>query len=316
MIDYIVNKVQKCVDIYDPKQRIYIFFDIFFEIFRVVMACGLGFFVPQRCYGPSGCEDVSDNPHICSIYANSNVYCLDSYNLFVLSFNIFTAICFSILYFVEIKRDQWLMKHFIMNHKEINSNLNKYKNIYPLLFRKLHNYNRIYFISYQIIALIYIINTILSVVLFYFNFFDATTVTVVLTNTLLCSRKFYNGIYVSYTSLVTNFPICYYSKQFVSFNAIDFKKISRRNSELLTNVIDVRRFEVEDDINIDIGPFLSIKRILKRCDSLKKVSLNRIHVSMHDNSGKGCEELNPIEEYKIEDISEQLKNSDYIHDLP
>jgi len=283
---------------FDPKGKVFLFFEFIFEIYRVIMACGLSIFVPQICYDNSGCKQKSHLEEVCSIYANTNLKCISSYNKFVLLFNILTAFSFLILYVVELKRDQWLMKHFSMNENKLLKNLEKYKDRYQLLFRKLHNYNSIYFLSYKIIAFVYFANTSFSSVLLYYNFYDSTTVTVLITNTLLVDYKILSGLYVSQKSYHTNLPICYYSKEYISYNAIDMQKKNINYFGKKITGIDSNELQ-------KIGPFINIKRL---SNAFSK-TINKVYI---DNES-GEEKSNYIIDLLDNESGEEKSN--YIIDL-
>jgi hypothetical protein len=204
----------------DKKGRILVVSKIVVEIFRICMACGLCVFVPQNC-------SRDGNPVLCTIHCNMDYRCLTKYKLFAALFNCFTMFCFSLLYLIEIKRDEWMMKHFELDTDKADSNLDYFRSKYRPLFRKLNNYNSMYYTCYKSICVIYICNVGISVAILYYAYYDLTTVTVLLTNISLCSTKIYNGIIVSRSSLEKNVPMCYYSKIFLSFNKIDENCITR-----------------------------------------------------------------------------------------
>jgi hypothetical protein len=149
-----------------------------------------------------------------------------------------------ILYFIELKRDQWILKHFETDKRKLCLDMDDFTLQYRYLFEKLKNYNVIYYVSYKMIIIIYISNTILSSFLVYIYFYDITTLTFLIGNILLCSQKVYYGMRVSYNSYVKNLPMCYFLKNFISFNTIKSNKCHTKKS-------------------VDIGPFTSVKKISK-----------------------------------------------------
>jgi hypothetical protein len=202
-----------CISIYqDKKKKYYIIIGILLEIFRISIACGLSVFVPQTC--------ISDRAMCISLYKIVYLH-KTNYTLFVICFNMSTFILFCLLFIIEIKRDEWIMKHFEYDTNESNTHINSLRSEYVTLFRKLHTYNIIYYRGYQVVAIIYFINVIISCIVLYQYYYDFTTITVLLTNVCICSSKLYNGLIVSKTSLDNNIPKCYFSKIFVSFNTID-----------------------------------------------------------------------------------------------
>ena len=263
---------------FDRKNRFYIIVDIIFEVYRVIMACALVVFVPQTCHGSTGCENnVGEVKTVCSVYANININCLSNYNIFVLFFNLFTALSFLLLYFIEIKREQWIMKHFQKDPEENDNYIEKFYLQYEGLFRKLFNYNTLYNVTYKAITFIYLTNSVLSAVIFYFHYYDITTITNLITNLLLCSRKIYLGLYLSYTSLANNSPTCYYTREFISFNSIDIgvRNIAKYNTYLDSQNGKIRRQSFE------IGPFVVVKQMIH---SINPNQRNSISTNSNRNS--------------------------------
>jgi hypothetical protein len=298
-LELAVNFVDSKYSTFDRKNRFYVLIDCILECFRVIMACGLVIFVPQLCYGPTGCEknDPSTTRTTCSIYANVNFTCLSYFNLFVLSFNIFTALSFLFLYVIEIKRDQWIMKHFKKDEDENDNFIKRFYLPYEGLFLKLRNYNQLYNIAYKVVTFIYITNSILSAILFYFHFFDITTVTTLLTNFLLSSRKIYLGLFLSYNCVSNNSPTCYFERKFISYNSIDIgvRNIAKYCSNL-NDESNVRRNSLE------IGPFVGVKQIIQASK----------HVMPHRRSSRSNTNKKILEKYNLNPQSDRSQISDDI----
>lgn len=202
-----------CIFIHQDKKKKYsIALGLVLEIFRISIACGLSVFVPQTCLG--------DHNTCISIYRIVYVQ-QTAYTIFVISFNIATFVLFCLLFVIEVKRDKWIMKHFELDTNESITYINSFRAEYLALFRKLHKYNILYYRGYQFISIVYCINVMVSCVVLYHFYYDFTTITVLVTNVFICSSKLYNGLIVSKTSLDNNIPKCYFSKMYVSFNAID-----------------------------------------------------------------------------------------------
>jgi hypothetical protein len=216
------KKINKLLDQLKKQNLFTLFFEGIVELFKINQACSLAIFVPQKChFRDSDCNIYYDLPtHTCSIKENMN--CLTSYNYFVLYFNYFTIVSFLILYFIEIKREIWLMDHFNYDENLNNNIIEKERVENNKLFNKLINCNRIYFYSYIIISLIFITNFIVSGILVlllnYFNNFSS--ITIFITSILLCINKLFNGYYVAYTSYYENKPMSYYAKYNLIYNEI------------------------------------------------------------------------------------------------
>lgn len=279
---WLFDKIKETFKNIDKKNRISVLLNISLEIFRVILACGLTAFVPQKCFGGEGCQDdLNETEMVCRINTNINIYCVKEFKLFVLTFNIFTSIAFLSMYFIEIKRDQWLMKHFERDEEQNDKNLESYHLQYEELFRKLDNYNAIYYICYKITAFIYITNTILSCILFYFYYYNSTTITTLMSNILLCSQKIYYGLYLSHTSLVKKLPIPYCSRSFITFNSID---ITVRNATEYNSLVNKRK-GIRRRASIDVGPFINIKKMYKRGSpkSLENIHVDKILDTIYEN---------------------------------
>ena len=197
----------------DTRQRINVVTNFMSDGFKVIMASMLCVFVPQKC-----------NDGICTL--SENITDLIEYNMFVLFFNIFTLFIFVILYCVELCREQWMISHFDYNDQLADLHLSTYKNEYPNLFEKLKKYNYMYFTAYKTVRLIYVLNFIFSAVLVYhYYYLDYRSITVLLTNILLCWQKIIKGIEISKDSYVGDLAYSYFNVKNLSFNTID-KKIA------------------------------------------------------------------------------------------
>lgn len=202
----------------DTQQRINVVTSFISDSFRVSMASLLSVFVPQNCDGD-----------ICSF--TENVTELTDYNLFVLSFNIFTLVVFTSLYFVEIHRERWMISHFDYDKKLDNVHLPSYKDSYPDLFNKLESLNRKYLFAYRMIRIVYILNFIFSAMLIYiFYYLDYRSITVLLTNIMLCWQKISRGIEIATESYKNDLAYSYFNTINLSFNTIDRKFVSKETT--------------------------------------------------------------------------------------
>lgn len=207
----------------DTRQRINVVTSFMSDGFKVIMASMLCVFVPQKC-----------DDGICTL--SENVTDLIAYNVFVLFFNIFTLFIFVILYCVELRREQWMISNFDYNEHLADLHLSTYKNEYQTLFQKLKKYNYMYFMIYKTIRLIYVLNFIFSAVLVYhYYYLDYRSITVLLTNILLCWQKIIKGIEISKDSYIGDLAYSYFNVKNLSFNTID-KKIATIKTVMETRV--------------------------------------------------------------------------------
>lgn len=175
------NQLVKWYYTQDTQQRFNIILVSFTEGFKMVMATLLSIFVAQSCNG-----------NVCSF--TDNLRDLNPYNVFILAYNFLTLGYFIYLYYIEIKREDWMIRHFDANEKLGEDNILQYKRTYPTVFNELDQYNAKYARSYKIMLFLYTSNAILSgFLLFYYYFLDFRTVSGYLTNILLCSTKILRG---------------------------------------------------------------------------------------------------------------------------
>lgn len=190
------------------------------ESFRIVMATLLSLFVPQSCDG-----------HLCSM--KENVANLTPYNLFVITFNFLTLLNFIVLYYIEIRREKWMISHLEYDKNENEYNIYNLAKKYPEIIEKLKLYNYHYFNVYMYLRYLYLINIVFSgILVFYFYYLDYRTTTTFITNIILCWTKVIKGYLLAYRSISENIALSYYNQHYVSFNAIDpdYVRLTPRNS--------------------------------------------------------------------------------------
>jgi hypothetical protein len=204
-------------------QKIILFITVCVEFYRILMGSLLLSFVPQKC-----------GNHVCEITEN-----LDSegayYIMYVL--NLMTLICFSLLYLVEIKRENQMITYLDVNNNKptdaisvaiIISALSDIDRENILYIDKLYKQ-----IGCCAIA-IYVFNTILSGTVIYAKYLDNKTITAFFTNVLFMGYK----IREVYTVVNTENHIFFsaYLKNKVQYNDVDYCKI--------TDVEIGQRFEI------------------------------------------------------------------------
>lgn len=203
--NYVVSKIND----QDNQQIINTILIFSSESFKVIMASLLSIFVPQAC-----------NDHLCSM--EENFTNLITYNKFVIAFNFTTLFYFIILYYYEIKREYWMIRHLEYDKNENEYNLQKYEKSYPKIINRLITYNKNYATLYYFLRYIYLCNIIFSaVLLFYYYYLDYRTATTFITNVILCWTKVMKGYSLSVQSRDENIAISYYNIKYISFNAID-----------------------------------------------------------------------------------------------
>jgi len=200
----------------NTQQKINVVTSFFSDSFSVVMASLLSVFVPQNC-----------NNQICSLTENfSN---LISYNVFTLVFNFLTLFLFLLLYIIELKREKFMINHFEYNANVSEKHLLSFENQYPQIFETFFKLNKSYFLSYKYLFFVYNLNFLFSSILvLYYYYYDYRSVTVLLTNVLLCYKKIKKGYDVSEKSLHSKLAYSFFNIVHLSFNDMD-PKIKKSN---------------------------------------------------------------------------------------
>ena len=194
----------------DTQDRINLLINFSSDCFKAVMASLLVIFVPQQC-----------EEHICSV--TENVSNLTDFNSFVLAFNFFTLAMFAVLYYVELKREQWLIVKFDHSDKEDDFNLKTLQQLacHDALFQKLDALNQRYFKIYFHLRFVFVLNFLFSMILIYaFYFLDYKSITVLLTNVALCWNKIQKGIQISRQSLQERLAYSFFQVKNISFNVL------------------------------------------------------------------------------------------------
>jgi hypothetical protein len=203
----------KCSDIEDIKYNIFSIFNIAKESFKVLMACLLAIFVPQKC-----------GTDVCSIY--DNVSNLTDWNKLVLAFNFFTILLMLILYTCDMFREKFLIKYFDKDESKPDNNLlsilNSENDTIKSIRNKLVKYNKICFWVYVLTFTSFIVNTTLSGILIFNDYYlDTRSITVFITNILLLIGKLYNGLSISYNSKKKCLAYSLTLVEPISWNVID-----------------------------------------------------------------------------------------------
>lgn len=279
MLDYLSSKFNSIKTYFsdqDTQQKINIITTVASEGFKVVMATLLAIFIPQEC---TITENGVTEKRVCTF--SDNFSDLTHYNSFVIAFNFITLAAFIGLYVVEIKREDWLIKHLEFNNNYSDNHLTTHKNEYPEIFNRLTHYNKRYAKTYSVLKYIFIINFIFSAILvLHFYYMDYRTVTTLLTNVALCWSKVMTGSSLADNSYKNEMAISYYNTKFVYFNTIDSEYIkkntnnieeSKINEDSSNNIInqDIKNNvnnDVNDNVNDDVKSEVSsieLKEILK-----------------------------------------------------
>ena len=206
----------------DLKERLKIGALFMFQSYKVIMGSLLILFVPQKCeelLDNSGSSDNYDSA-ICSVSDNLNKKD-DLFHDITLGFNFLCVFLFFIMYFVELRRENWCVKHLDINHNYPDNHLDDIIDKKPELKMELKKKNSRYFKITCLTTSVYMINLILSSIIIYTNYVGIQAVTSYTSYVALILLKIYNSIFISYESLHNDKALSGYITEFSSFNVFD-----------------------------------------------------------------------------------------------
>ncbi len=230
---------KKKTHISDKKQILILIFFSISEIFKIVMATLLILFVPQKCE-----ED------LCTMEQIINNY--DGFTKFVLYYNFITLGVFLIFYFVEIRREIFLIKYLDIDNTLPDNNLPRLITNYPKVDKKLDKTNKNYYYIVNSMIFMVVVNFIISLICVFFNYADFKSLTSILSFTALTTSKVYNSYYISTNAMKNDIFLSAYMTEYSSFNVMDndyIKKIKKIKNDLSA---EFNLIEEEPEININI----------------------------------------------------------------
>ena len=184
----------------DTKELLSSYFTTFLECYKIFMACLLSIFVPQYCEETHSTCSLSEN------FAN-----LSRFNEFVIFFNFLTLGFFLNYYYVQSKRETYMITHLDINKDKSDHSLKenltfvndtKQNDIGQRIYNKIKFFNmKIYKLTIYTVFT-FILNTLFSCVLIFYYFYDGfRSVTTLIANVLLVSQKLYSVYCISLDSL-------------------------------------------------------------------------------------------------------------------
>lgn len=208
----------------DFNQMINVCLTLCLEIYRVLMGALLVFVVPQKC-----------NNEACTL--QERFYFQDAYSQTTIAFNFITFATFLMLYFVEVKRENKLIKYLEVNRFKPRDNESVGKAL-ELLDKErkqtLLTYDKLYKYSGYVSIIIYILNTGLSIGVVAQRILNSTSYTVLLTNVLFMSSKLGNVYEVAHTK--SNIFLSSYLTRKLQYNDVDPDK--RLDDTILNKTYD------------------------------------------------------------------------------
>lgn len=242
--------IKEYVNSQDGQQNITVFTSFISDSFKVLMASLLAVFIPQGCpksgkqselfslmfpeYDiPKYINGTYTETSVCTM--NDNFTDLIDYNSFVLAFNFIVLVYFIYIYYIELRREKWLITHLDYSIDKTDDNMQVLKQEYPEIIQQMQMLNKQYMIAYKYLHILYIANFIFSAILvIYYYYLDFRTITSLLTNFILCTKKINVGRTISRESYEKCLAISFYNVKNIGFNDIDRKFTKDTNLETTT----------------------------------------------------------------------------------
>jgi len=209
----------------DNKERLKIAVLFLLQSYKVIMGSMLVVFVPRQC------ED-----ELCSF--KDNALNTETLNVAALSSNFLSILFFLMIYAVELRRENFCVHNFDINHDMGDNNLAVILKDKPKLLQELHFHNTLYYRITGATAFVFLVNFILSdMVLYNDPTFWKVGVAPYFSYILAILVKLYNCYYISSSSVQESKALSAYMTEFSSFNVIDADLLSE--VEMTTNVLIV-----------------------------------------------------------------------------
>ena len=214
----------------DSKERIKIIILFLLQSYKVIMGSMLLVFVPRQC-----------GDDICSV--QDNLQTNDPLNRAALATNFLSIAFFLLTYVIELRRENFCVHNFDIDHDVGDNNLAIVLKNKPDLLNALHSHNNNYYRITQMTFFVYLVNFILSdIVLYNDETFWKIGLAPYFSYILLILMKLYNCYYISSHSIQNDKALSAYMTEFSSFNVID--------ADMLDDVDKT----LQPETKTDIGP--------------------------------------------------------------
>jgi hypothetical protein len=223
----------------DNKERLKVFVLFLLQSYKVVMGSMLVVFVPRQC------QDANQTT-ICS--PSENVQNADTLNRAALWTNFVTILFFMATYAVELRRENFCVHNFDIDHDVGDNNLAIILKNKPDLLKELHSHNNLYYKITAITFFVYLINFILSDIVLYDDpTFWKAGLAPYFSYILLILMKLYNCYYISASSMLDDKALSAYMTEFSSFNVIDIDMLEDEDKPL----------QEEKKTEVGVGPIIT-----------------------------------------------------------
>jgi hypothetical protein len=205
-----ISDFQKKIKNQDFSQRVNVFISIILELYRVITCSLLIIFVPQKC-----------DDHICSVNENLEWDPQTFYNATIV-FNFITLFTFCPLYYLELMRENRLIKYLDINpampcdNKEVEIKMEKLPLDKKNKIKQIDKYYQKY--AYIVIG-VYTINVIFSGIIISEYYIGNQTASTFITYILLILTKLENVYMVANTE--ENIFYSAYMKKNIQYNDLD-----------------------------------------------------------------------------------------------
>ena len=179
------------------------------ELFKVSMACFLTLFVPQQCD-----EDQCTFSDVISFE--------DPIRLSTFIVNCITFLIFMGSYYIENRREHFIIAHFNVDKNLGDANLRLVNN-HSQTFNTLQTFNNRFLQYTRFTIAMMIVNTVMSSILLGYYFNGVQTLTSGISYILVMSVMLYENYDVAYKSSHQRMALSSIVKEPVSYNAIEMK---------------------------------------------------------------------------------------------
>lgn len=225
----------------DNKQRIITLLSMFIEFYKVLMGTFLTIFVPQLC------DDT-----VCTMRQNFfNGSVLNTLGN-IWNFSTFSSII--LLYFIELKRENWCIKYLDIDDGKNTNNLDTEIELYPKYKKEMVNLNKSYIYAVYLSLVMMFSNFIVSGIVIYQSYTGINSITTFLSFFMLVFVKLYNSWTVGDLSIKNERANSAYMKEPKTYNTIDadYKITKDDTNKKEDNIIinDVLISLTNDSINL------------------------------------------------------------------
>lgn len=205
-------------------QRLMMTLFLALDTYRILIGSFYSIFVPQSC--PDHKEPLRLNGtevpmtyHTCTLA--DNVTDLTTYNKAVIGLNALTAAFMAVAFIIEVRRENWMIKHLDVDSKKADDNLATEIEAYDRLKVSLLHKNHHYKVAFYVVGVANVMNIITSAVLVADYFDGLKTVTTFLTNALLIVLRISKSIQISRTCEKEMKAQSVFLSEQTTFNTID-----------------------------------------------------------------------------------------------